>query len=95
MYNVNKTEQEKLVDAATWKELEDSPLDHLLLPTGQTAYCMCGGQSCDFVAQLTGGLVFYLKNYTCLCSQPRIFSWRQFKVKSAFVLFQNSKQRRS
>lgn len=77
MYTLNKTEKEKLVDAAMWKELEDLPLDHLLLPTGQTAYCMslCGSQSCDFVAQLTGGLVFYLKNYMCLCPQPRIFSW--------------------
>lgn len=69
------------MDATTWRELEDWPVDHLLLPTGQTAYCMrlCGSESCDFVAQLTGDLVFYLKNCTCLCPQPRIFSWRQFK----------------
>lgn len=63
MYTFNKTEQEKLVDAATWNELEGSPLDHLLLPTGRTAYCLslCKSQSCGFVSQLTGRLVFYLK----------------------------------
>lgn len=63
MYTFNKTEQEKLVDAATWNELEASPLDHLLLPTGPSAYCLslCKSQSCGFVSQLTGRLVFYLK----------------------------------
>lgn len=63
MYTFNKTEQEKPVDAATWIQLEASPLDHLLLPTGQTAYCLslCKSQSCGFVSQLTGCFVFYLK----------------------------------
>lgn len=35
--------------------------DHLPLPTGQTGYCICLNQSCNVVAPLTRGLVFYLK----------------------------------
>lgn len=87
MYTFNKTEQEKLVDAATWNELEASPLDHLLLPTGQTAYCLslCKSQSCGFVSQLTGCFVFYLKknNSSCLCHSQEYSVADSFKVKSA------------
>lgn len=78
-----------LCTAAPWNELEgwndtSRTTDHLLLSTGQTAYCTSWNQSCGVVAQLTGGLVFYLKNYTCLCPQPRISSWLQFKGQMCF-----------
>lgn len=79
MNPLNKNEMGKLVCAALWNELKgwkgtSQTTDHLLLSTGQTAYCTQVCVAIGAVAQLTGVLVFYLKNYTFLYPQRKNIS---------------------
>lgn len=62
----------------SWKESKQHQPDHWSLASLYWSDCLlhivlCCNQSGIVVAQLTGGLVFYLKNYTFLYPQPRIF----------------------
>lgn len=66
MNPLNKNEMGKLVCAALWNELKgwnstSQTTDHLLLSTGQTAYCTRVCVVIRAVAQLAGVLVFLLE----------------------------------
>lgn len=79
MNPLNKNEMGELVWAALWNELKgcnstSQTTDHLLLSTGQTAYCTQVCVAIRAVAQLTGDLVFYLKNYTFFVSTVKNIS---------------------